>query len=161
MDCKSIDLKQVIEEVCKHGEIIADEKNIKIITAFLEPVQINGDMVRLRQMTSNLLHNAIKYTQPGGQIKISLEDQKDSAFMTVQDTGIGIPEEHLPLIFNRFHRVDKSRSKEDGGSGLGLSICKHIIEAHQGKIEVESQPGVGTKFKIYFPKIPCIDSEKV
>jgi two-component system phosphate regulon sensor histidine kinase PhoR len=79
----------------------------------------------------------------------------------VEDTGIGIPEEHLPLIFNRFYRVDKSRSKEDGGSGLGLSICKHIVEAHKGKIEVESQVGVGTKFKIYFPKIPCTKSEKV
>ncbi len=161
MDCKHIDLKQVIEEVCKHGQILADEKDIKIILAFLEPVLINGDMVRLRQMISNLLHNAIKYTQPGGEIKISLENQKENAFLTVQDTGIGIPEEHVPLIFNRFYRVDKSRSKEDGGSGLGLSICKHIIEAHKGKIEVESQPGVGTKFKIYFPKIPTSKSEKV
>jgi two-component system phosphate regulon sensor histidine kinase PhoR len=113
-------------------------------------------------MISNLLHNAIKYTQPGGQIKISLKDQEENAFLTVEDTGIGIPEEHLPLIFNRLYRVDKSRSKEDGGgSGLGLSICKHIVEAHKGKIEVESQPGVGTKFKISFPKIHSTNPEKV
>ena len=161
LDCKPMNLREVIDEVFGHAEALADEKNIKISIAFLEPVQINGDAIRLRQMIWNILHNAIKYTQPGGQIKISLEDKEDSAFLTIQDTGIGITEEHLPNIFNRFFRVDKSRSREEGGSGLGLSICKHIVEAHRGQIEVESQLGVGTKFKIRLPKISTLKSSKV
>ncbi|MFQ5451444.1 MAG: heavy metal sensor histidine kinase [Nitrospinaceae bacterium] len=155
-DCKPMDLKEIIEEVYKHAEALAAEKDIKIIIAFLESVHINGDAVRLRQMVWNILHNSIKYTPKGGQIKISLEDQGEHAFLTVQDTGIGIDETHLPLIFNRFFRVDKSRSRKEGGSGLGLSICKHIVEAHKGKIEVESQLGMGTKFKIRFPKIAAL-----
>ena len=119
--------------------------------AFLETVKINGDVVRLRQMIWNILHNAIKYTQPGGEIKISLQDEGAFALLSIQDTGIGIPEKDLPSIFDRFYRVDKSRSRDEGGSGLGLSICKHITEAHKGNIEVESKPGVGTRFKIRIP----------
>ena len=154
------DLREVMDEVFGHAQALANEKNIKISIAFLEPVQINGDAVRLRQVIWNILHNAIKYTQPGGQIKIFLEDKADSAFLTIQDTGIGIPEEHLPNIFNRFFRVDKSRSRKEGGSGLGLSICKHIVEAHKGRIDVESQLGKGTKFKIRLPKISTLKSLK-
>ena len=160
LERKPMNLREVIDEVFNHAEALADEKNIKITIAFLEPVEINGDPVRLRQMVWNILHNAIKYTQPGGQIKISLEDQEDSAFLTIQDTGLGIPEEDLPHIFNRFFRVDKARSRQEGGSGLGLSICKHIVEAHKGQIEVESQVGTGTKFKIRLPKISTLKSQK-
>jgi two-component system OmpR family sensor kinase len=160
LECKPMNLKEVIDEIFNHAQALADEKNIQITVAFLEPVEINGDPVRLRQMVWNILHNAIKYTQPGGQIKISLEDQEDSAFLTIQDNGIGIPEEDLPNIFNRFFRVDKARSREEGGSGLGLSICKHIVAAHKGKIEVESKVGVGTKFKIRLPKIASLKSSK-
>ena len=128
LECKPMNLREVIDEVFGHAEALADEKNIKISIAFLEPVEINGDAVRLRQMIWNILHNAIKYTQPGGKIKISLEDKEDSAFLTIQDTGIGIPEEHLPNIFNRFFRVDKSRAREEGGSGLGVEY----LQAHCG-----------------------------
>ena len=160
LECKPMNLREVIDEVFDHAQALADEKNIEISIAFLEPVLINGDAVRLRQMIWNILHNAIKYTQMGGQVKISLEDKGDSAFLTIQDTGIGIPEEHLPNIFNRFFRVDKSRSREEGGSGLGLSICKHIVEAHKGQIEVESQLGKGTKFKIRLPKISTLKSSR-
>ncbi len=160
LECKPMNLREVIDEVFGHAEALADEKNIKISIAFLEPVQINGDAIRLRQMIWNILHNAIKYTQPGGQIKISLEEKEDSAFLTIQDTGIGIPEEHLPNIFDRFFRVEKSRSRQEGGSGLGLSICKHIVEAHKGQIDVESQLGIGTKFKIRLPKISTQKSSK-
>jgi len=156
LECKPMDLRDIIDEVFKHAEALANEKDIKIAVAFLEPVQINGDAVRLRQMVWNILHNAIKYTPPGGQIKISLEDQGDSAFFTVQDSGIGISEEDLPKIFNRFFRVDKARSRKEGGSGLGLSITRHIVEAHKGSIDVESKLGVGTKFKIRLPKISAL-----
>ena len=151
IDYKPVDLRALVEEVCKHAEILAEEKNIKIIIAFLEPIEIKGDEVRLRQMVWNVLQNGIKYTQQGGELKISLQNEGDFALLTIQDTGIGIPEEDLPLIFNRFYRVDKARTRDEGGSGLGLSICRQIAEAHKGKIEVESKLGVGTRFKIRLP----------
>jgi len=155
LDYKPVDLRALVEEVCKHAEILAEEKNIKIIIAFLEPIEIKGDEVRLRQMVWNVLQNGIKYTQQGGELKISLQNEVDFALLTIQDTGIGIPEEDLPLIFNRFYRVDKARTRDEGGSGLGLSICRQIAEAHKGKIEVESKLGVGTRFKICLPNSAC------
>ena len=155
LDYKPVDLRALVEEVCKHAEILAEEKNIKIIITFLEPIEIKGDEVRLRQMVWNVLQNGIKYTQQGGELKISLQNEGDFALLTIQDTGIGIPEEDLPLIFNRFYRVDKARTRDEGGSGLGLSICRQIAEAHKGKIEVESKLGVGTRFKIRLPNSAC------
>ena len=155
LDCKPVDLRALVEEVCKHAEILAEEKNIKIIITFLEPIEIKGDEVRLRQMVWNVLQNGIKYTQQGGELKISLQNEGDFALLTIQDTGIGIPEEDLPLIFNRFYRVDKARTRDEGGSGLGLSICRQIAEAHKGNIEVESKLGVGTRFKIRLPNSAC------
>ena len=155
LDYKPVDLRALVEEVCKHAEILAEEKNIKIIIAFLEPIEIKGDEVRLRQMVWNVLQNGIKYTQQGGELKISLQNEGDFALLTIQDTGIGIPEEDLPLIFNRFYRVDKARTRDEGGSGLGLSICRQIAEAHKGKIVVESKLGVGTRFKIRLPSSAC------
>ena len=154
LDCKQFNLKPLVEEVCKHAEVLAEEKNIKIIIAFLEAVQVKGDEVRLRQMSWNILQNGIKYTQCGGELKVSLQNDGEFALMTIQDTGIGIPEEDLGFIFNRFYRVDKARSRDEGGSGLGLSICRQIAEAHKGTIEVESKLGVGTRFKIRIPLIP-------
>jgi len=151
LDCKQFNLKPFVEEVCKHAEVLAEEKNIKIIITYLEAVEIKGDEVRLRQMVWNVLQNGIKYTQTGGELKVSLRNDREFALITIQDTGIGIPEEDLAFIFNRFYRVDKARSRDEGGSGLGLSICRQIAEAHKGNIEVESKLGVGTRFKIRLP----------
>lgn len=151
LNYKRMDLRDLVEEVCRHAEILAEEKDISIVIAFLEQVKINGDEVRLRQMVWNILHNGIKYTQPGGELKVSLLEESGFALLSIQDTGIGIPEKDLPFIFDRFYRVDKARSKDEGGSGLGLSICRHIAEAHKGKIGVESKPGLGTRFKIHIP----------
>ena len=151
LDCKPVDLRALVEEVCKHAEVLAEEKNMEIVIAFLEPAEVKGDEVRLRQMVWNVLQNGIKYTQRGGELKIALQNEDKFVLLSIQDTGIGIPEEDLPLIFNRFYRVDKARTRDEGGSGLGLSICKQIAEAHKGKIEVESKLGVGTRFKIRLP----------
>ena len=151
LNYKRMDLRDLVEEVCRHAEILAEEKDISIVITFLEQVKIDGDEVRLRQMVWNILHNGIKYTQPGGELKVSLLEESGFALLSIQDTGIGIPEKDLPFIFDRFYRVDKARSKDEGGSGLGLSICRHIAEAHKGKIKVESKPGLGTRFKIHIP----------
>ena len=152
LDYESVDLKLLIEEICRHAQIIASEKNIKIITAYIERIQVYGDPVRLRQMIWNVIVNGIKYTQPDGEVTISLQEKKDIALITIQDNGIGISNSDLPLIFNRFYRVDKARSREEGGTGLGLSICKFIVDAHKGSIDIESTLGEGTKFKIKLPK---------
>ena len=152
LDYESVDLKLLIEEICRHAQIIASEKNIKIITAYIERIQVYGDPVRLRQMIWNVIVNGIKYTQPDGEVTISLQEKKDIALITIQDNGIGISSSDLPQIFNRFYRVDKARSREEGGTGLGLSICKFIVDAHKGSIDIESTLGEGTKFKIKLPK---------
>ncbi|MFP6637819.1 MAG: heavy metal sensor histidine kinase [Nitrospinaceae bacterium] len=151
LNCKRMDLRDLVDEVCKHAEVLAGEKDIRIIIACLESVEINGDKVRLRQMIWNILHNGIKYTQPRGELKVSLRDEGEFALLSIKDTGIGIPKNDLPSIFNRFYRVDKARSRDEGGSGLGLSICKYIAEAHKGKIDVESKLSVGSCFKIRIP----------
>lgn len=152
MEKEPVELENIVEEISRQGEILADEKNIKIVLAYMEPVTILGDAHRLKQMVWILLHNAVKFTPDGGEIKITLQDLDETVFLAIKDTGIGIPEPDLPKIFDRFYRVDKARSRKEGGSGLGLAICKHIIDRHHGTIDVESKLGEGTKFKIRFPK---------
>src|SRR5438445_5937758 len=124
------------------------------IPAELPPIR--GDEERLGQVFSNLLDNAIKYTPEQGTITISAELGKAAPPPTmmevsVADTGIGIPLQDLPRIFERFYRVDKARSRELGGTGLGLSIVKHLVEGHDGTVTVESLPGRGTKFRVRLP----------
>ncbi len=152
LEREPVELGTIVEEVGRQGEILANEKDIKIILSYPEPVTILGDAHRLKQMVWILLHNAIKFTPGGGEIKITLQDRDDTVYFAIKDTGIGIPEPDLPKIFDRFYRVDKARSRNEGGSGLGLAICKYIVDRHQGTIDVESQLGEGTKFKIRFPK---------
>jgi len=109
-------------------------------------VETFGDKERLREVMSNLIDNAIKYNKEGGNVVVSTTPQEDKVIVEVADTGTGIAGEHLPRIFERFYRVDKDRSREVGGTGLGLAIVKHIVDAHGGKVEVESVVGKGTTF---------------
>ena len=109
-----------------------------------------ADAFKLEQVFVNLLDNAIKYTETGG-ITVSLLQRNGHVLIEIQDTGIGIPREHLSRIFERFYVVDASRSKQLGGTGLGLSIVKHIVLLHSGAIEVASTPGQGTKIIITLP----------
>jgi signal transduction histidine kinase len=111
-----------------------------------------GNAEQLRRLLFNLLDNAIKFTPEGGSIGIRVERQKGQAKVIVWDSGIGIAAEHLPRIFDRFYRVDSARSRRTGGNGLGLSICKSIAEAHQGRIELVSQPGKGTQVTLTLPE---------
>ena len=101
----------------------------------------------------NILTNAVRFSDPDDKpVMISVIKQADFTVVRILDHGIGIPSDELPFIFEPFYRVDKSRSKDTGGYGLGLSLCKTIMEAHGGKIELESQPGVGTTVSLFFPK---------
>jgi signal transduction histidine kinase len=114
-----------------------------------EPVII-GDADRLRQLFTNLVENALKYTPAGGSVKVELCKVAGISKIVVSDTGMGIPKAELPRIFERFYRVDKARSRELGGTGLGLCICKWIVDAHQGDISIESEEGVGTSVTVMF-----------
>ncbi len=99
----------------------------------------------------NLLDNAVRYTPSPGTVSISLRREGQMAVVAITDTGVGIPAADIPLIFERFYRVDKSRSRAEGGSGLGLAICRHIADAHGGMIEVESEVGTGSTFSVWLP----------
>ncbi len=112
------------------------------------------DVQKLYQVFLNLLDNAIKYSDPGARVDLSIQEDPSSLTVRVRDTGVGIPEEDLDQLFERFYRVDKDRSRATGGSGLGLAISKQIVEMHGGSICVESEPGVGSVFEIRLPKAP-------
>lgn len=113
---------------------------------------ISGDKKRLYQVISNLISNAIKYSMENGHINIHVSDGEEEATVTVEDEGIGIPKKDLSLIFERFYRTDKSRNRKTGGAGIGLTIVKTIVQAHDGKIKVESEEGHGSRFTVILPK---------
>ena len=116
--------------------------------------QISGDAAALEQVAYNLLDNALSYTPPDGEVTLKLREKagdETTAILQVSDTGFGIPADDLPRVFERFYRVDKARSRSEGGTGLGLAIVKHIVENHGGHVEVESQEGQGTTFRVELP----------
>jgi len=142
-------ISNVISKTLEELEDIAETKKIqlKFDADPLNGIQVFGDEERLKQVLINLIDNAIKYTPEGGIINIGVDVHEKDVIVKVQDSGIGIPEKDLPRIFERFYRVDKTRSRDVGGSGLGLSIVKHILEAHSSRITVESIKNEGTKFE--------------
>ena len=111
-----------------------------------DPRRVLGDKERLKQVITNLIDNAIKYNRPNGHITIRWESTDGTVQISVRDTGVGIPPEHIARIFERFYRVDKERSREAGGTGLGLAIVKHIVEAHGSTVDVRSEVGKGSTF---------------
>lgn len=133
-------------------ESLATEKGITLSVEANEPLLIMGDEARMMQVIMNLLDNALKYTSPGGTVIVRVQStQEQQVRLTVQDTGIGIAQEHIAHIFERFYRVDSARSRSAGGTGLGLAIVKWIVTMHQGTIAVTSQVGKGTTFSIVLP----------
>ena len=131
-------------------QILAEQKNIALNINSLQETVVMGDKTRLQQLFTNLIDNAIKYTSKGS-IHVTLQKNEDTALVKIKDTGIGIPKEEQEKIFKRFYRVDKSRSRETGGVGLGLSIAEWIVHAHHGKIGVESELNKGSIFTLYLP----------
>jgi heavy metal sensor kinase len=146
-----VDLQGLVEELYEDTELLAARKGITIQLRTSTPITIVGDRGRLRQLFLNLVDNAIKYTPDGGGVSLALERHNGSAVFEVSDTGVGIAEEELGRIFDRFYRVDKARSRELGGSGLGLSIAKWIAELHRGTITVRSEPRRGSTFTVTLP----------
>jgi len=154
IEIRPVQLKQLVVEAYEECSLLAEEKNLSVSLDKIEEALVYGDEMWLRQVLWNLIDNAVKYTPEGGKIWLSLEVEGGYAKLTVRDTGIGIPEEDLPRIFDRFYRVDKARSREMGGSGLGLNIMKWIVNAHKGRIEVTSRLGEGSCFTIWLDEVP-------
>jgi two-component system OmpR family sensor kinase len=149
---QSLSLNDVISDCARAAQVLANRKGVHLVTQTVsEPVFLNGDEDLLKRMVLNLLENAVKFTGSGGQVSVTLVRQNGHAQITVADTGIGIPEAAQPYVFDRFYRVDKARSRQSGGAGLGLSIVSWIVTVHEGKISVDSVPGEGTKFVVQLP----------
>jgi heavy metal sensor kinase len=144
-----VDVDTVFLDV--YRQVRSIDHKIEISLEEVDQVCVMGDSDRLKQLVLNLVDNAIKYTPAGGKVMLSLSKTNGQAELTVEDTGIGIPVEDLPYIFDRFYRVDKARTRSQGGSGLGLSIAKWVVEAHGGSIEVESVVGKGSTFRVFLP----------
>ena len=141
----------MLEAILKRLKPIAEKKNIELVFESMRLVSAEIDEVKLSLALSNLVENAIKYNNVNGWVKVSLDAAHKFFTVSVEDSGIGIPEESLEHIFERFYRVDKSHSKEINGNGLGLAITRNAILMHRGAIKVRSVEGEGTKF---FVKIP-------
>ena len=145
------DLSELAVTTTDQMGLLAVDKCISIHCHSADKIIIHGDRARLKQVIVNLLDNAIKYTPVGGKIDVSVTRQNGKAVLEVADNGIGISAEALPHLFQRFYRVDKARSRELGGAGLGLSIVKSICAAHHGKVEAQSRKGEGTRFIVELP----------
>jgi len=153
-----VEMDTLLLEVFKEMRILARER-VQIKLPEIDEIVINGDRDRLKQVLINLIANAIKYTPQGGEVYLSLGKVGDNARLIVRDTGLGIPAEDLPHIFERFYRAEKSRSRSKvGGFGLGLSIAYWIVNHHGGQIEVDSAEGKGTTFCIYLPMLKSTEA---
>jgi len=155
LEITSFDIIELIQSVFELLEMKASRKKISLTfdMDYRKPVYVKGDREKIQQVITNLIVNSIKYGQPDGTTEVSVEDLiKNKVIVRVTDNGEGIPEAHLPRIFERFYRIDKSGSRKEGGSGLGLAIVKHIIEAHGEKIYVESAVDVGSEFSFTLEK---------
>ena len=150
---EAVDFGKMLETILGLFERMIKDKDLKVsVKLSPRPFIFSGDSKSLEQAFSNLVDNAIKYNELSGDIAIEASESAEGARIEIRDTGRGIPEADLPRIFERFYRVDKSRSRESGGSGLGLSIVKHIIEGHSGHVEARNTANKGSTFIIHLPK---------
>jgi signal transduction histidine kinase len=147
-----IALDELIRDLIKQALPRFDRQDIRLLSDLpAGEYMVAGSSLQLRQVLHNLLENALKYTSPGGWVKVTLWREEEAAGVKVEDTGCGIPEKDLPFIFERFFRVDRARSREMGGTGLGLAIVKETVEAHGGRVWVESKEGEGSAFYFTLP----------
>ncbi|CAN7292646.1 two-component system histidine kinase PnpS [Rossellomorea sp. LjRoot5] len=149
---EEVEVAGLIEDVIPILKEKAKPKDISLQADFKSRGMADVDSYRLKQVFINLISNAIVYTPKGGNVSVTVKEDQDMVYVQVKDNGMGISQEELPRIFERFYRVDKARSRNSGGTGLGLAIVKHIIEAHEGDIEVESEPDKGTTFTVTLNK---------
>jgi signal transduction histidine kinase len=152
LDKQDIDLYEIVEKTVQSFQVEIRNKKLEVGINGIH-TELFADQDRIRQVAVNLLSNAIKYSKEGCRITLEVYETKDTAGFSVQDSGIGIPTEELPFIFERFYRADKSRNRSTGGSGIGLTIVKAIVEAHGGRVMAESKLNEGSKFSVILPKV--------
>jgi len=150
MDRAKFDLAELATTTTEQMRLLAEDKGISLRCDISASVEVKGDRSRIKQVVVNLLDNAIKYTRDGGAVEVKVRAADKRAVLEVKDNGMGIPAEALPHVFERFYRVDKARSRQMGGAGLGLSIVKSICTAHSGQVNVESSEG-GSRFRVELP----------
>jgi two-component system, OmpR family, sensor kinase len=150
MHREPVDLRQVVEQSVGLLKPLADQRRIRL-TYDLQRAQVTGDAERLGQVVANLVSNAVTYNREGGEVRLHLVAEKQAAVLTVVDTGIGIEEDDLSKIFERFYRADRARTGNSGGIGLGLAICREIVRSHGGAVEVASVLDEGTTFTVRLP----------
>jgi two-component system OmpR family sensor kinase len=151
---RPLDLQATVAECAEMIQPLADERQVHV-NLDLQSAAVTGDAERLKQLVTNLLSNAVRYNREGGTVDVKLGRDGTNTLLTVADTGIGIPPEDQRRIFERFARLDHARSRDQGGNGLGLAICKEVAEAHGGRIELTSNAGQGTTVSVRLPSTPA------
>jgi two-component system, OmpR family, manganese sensing sensor histidine kinase len=151
IEYSKVPLDEILLDLVDTFELQAQNQKLSFESHVSKNVAVKGDIYQLKRLFTNLLDNAIKYTNAGGVVKLILKKQKQFAVVVVEDTGMGIPSEYQPLIFQRFWRADNAHTQQRNGLGLGLAICQAIAQRHLGKIKVYSKLGVGSCFQVYLP----------
>jgi signal transduction histidine kinase len=146
-----VDLGELAASTAEQMKLLADEKSIDLHCHIEPGIRVLGDQARLKQVVVNLIDNGIKYTPPGGEVDVTVRATEDDALLEVADTGLGMSLEVIPHVFDRFYRADKARSRVSGGAGLGLAIVKAICSAHGAEVQVFSQEGKGSTFRVELP----------
>jgi two-component system phosphate regulon sensor histidine kinase PhoR len=149
---KPVSIRSALESALRTVESGARVRGVHLFCEELDDLQVLGNELQLEQVFVNLLDNAVKFNRPNGEVRVKAHSTDTTAEITISDTGIGIPSDHLPRVFERFYRADKARSREMGGTGLGLSIVKHVIEQMGGSVTVSSQVGQGSRFTLTVPR---------
>jgi two-component system sensor histidine kinase BaeS len=146
-----VDLGELIDRTVASFEPLAAEHGLELSSATADDVAVQGDREQLQQVILILLDNAVRYTAEGGRVHVQARRDGGNAIITVHDTGIGIGEEELERVFERFYRSDEARNRQSGGAGLGLAIARELVMRHGGRISVESTEGAGSTFTIQLP----------
>jgi heavy metal sensor kinase len=154
MDRKPVRMESLVEDIHRQACLLGQDRDIQVVLGTMMPATVLADELRLRELLLNLVDNAVKYSKPGGKVEITLIVDGREVHLNVLDHGIGIPQEAIGRIFDRFYRTDEARVHTKKGTGLGLAICAWIAEAHQGRIEVKSQVGQGSQFTVILPLAP-------
>ena len=160
LNVSEVNINEMLESVVKRLRPIAAKRNVRLELEMGKKVTAPCDEIKLSLALSNLVENAIKYNVASGWVHVSLDSDEQFFFVTVADSGIGIPQEYQEKIFDRFYRVDKARSRESGGTGLGLAITKNVIQMHHGAIKVSSKEDQGTTFSVRIPLVYTPSAEK-
>jgi PAS domain S-box-containing protein len=148
----AVHLEELVEKIITKLEPWVSQKQIRITESIPRSFWVHGNQDRLEQVLTNLVENAVRYTPTGGEIFIKAQQERDMIRISVQDTGIGIPQDDLHVVWERFHKVDQARTRSEGGTGLGLAIVKEIVELHGGTVDVTSQEGIGSTFSFTLQK---------